>query len=60
VHGEKHYNLIKEPIEKHTEIECLGYLNFNKDIVIESQYLGLIPSGEIDELNKKMNVLAVN
>ncbi len=58
VHGEKHYNLIKEPIEKYTEIECLGYLNYNKDIVIESQHLGLIPSGEIDELNKKMNMLA--
>lgn len=58
VHGERHYNLIREPIEEFTGIECLGYLNVNKDIKIESQHLGLIPSGEINTLNNKIDILA--
>jgi cobyrinic acid a,c-diamide synthase len=57
VHGEKHYKLIKEPIEKHTDIKCLGYLSKNADIALESQHLGLIPSEEVDNLSKKIEIL---
>lgn len=57
IHGENHYNLIKDSVEKYTGIECLGYLKYNKDIAIESQHLGLIPSNEIEVLNVKIDIL---
>ncbi|HKL41142.1 MAG TPA: cobyrinate a,c-diamide synthase [Clostridia bacterium] len=57
VHGKKHYDLIKEPIERFTGIKCLGYLNRNDAFALESQHLGLIPSEEVYELSKKIEVL---
>jgi cobyrinic acid a,c-diamide synthase len=57
VHGKKHYELIKEPIERFTGIKCLGYLNRNEAFALESQHLGLIPSEEVYELSKKIEVL---
>lgn len=57
VHGERHYGLIKEAIEKHTQIQCLGYLSRNSEIALESQYLGLIPSKEVKSLSSKIDIL---
>ncbi len=57
VHGERHYDLIKEPIEKYTGIKCLGYLSKNAKIALESQHLGLIPSEEVEALSKKIEIL---
>lgn len=57
VHGERHYKLIKEPIEKFTGIKCLGYLSRNDEVALESQHLGLIPSEEVDELSQKIELL---
>jgi cobyrinic acid a,c-diamide synthase len=57
VHGEKHYNLIKEAIERFTGIKCLGYLSRNNEIALKSQHLGLIPSEEVHELSKKIEIL---
>lgn len=57
VHGEKHYNLIKDSIEKFTDIKCLGYLSRNNEIALESQHLGLIPSEEVHALARKIEIL---
>jgi len=57
VHGERHYNLIKKPIEKYTGIKCLGYLNRDSKVALESQHLGLIPSEEVEALSSKIDVL---
>ncbi|MGM0378108.1 MAG: cobyrinate a,c-diamide synthase [Bacillota bacterium] len=58
VHGKSHFELIKDPIEKNTNVKVLGYLNNNKDIAVESQHLGLIPADEIKDLNKKIDSLS--
>ncbi len=58
VSGQKHYELIKEAIEKFTGIKCVGYLKKNIDIKLESRHLGLIPTVEVENLNKKLDKLS--
>ncbi len=58
MHGEKHYELLKEVIERDTGIPCVGYLNKNSSISLESRHLGLIPAVEVEELDKKLDELA--
>jgi cobyrinic acid a,c-diamide synthase len=58
VSGEYHYNLIKEAIEHHVHIPCVGYLTKNENISLKSRHLGLIPSIEVDELDDKINEVA--
>lgn len=58
VSGEYHYNLIKEAIEYHVGIPCIGYLKKNKNIELKSRHLGLIPSVEVDELDQTLNDVA--
>ncbi len=58
MHGEKHYNLLRQAIERDTGIPCVGYLNKNSAISLKSRHLGLVPSGEVDELDSKLNEVA--
>lgn len=58
VSGEKHYELIKDAIEYHVGIKCLGYLKNQKEISLKSRHLGLIPSVEVDSLDKKIDLVA--
>lgn len=58
VSGQAHYELIKEAIEHHVGIPCLGYLTKNENISLKSRHLGLIPSAEVDALNDKINEVA--
>lgn len=58
VSGEKHYELLKKVIEKDTGITCFGYLKKNLNIKLESRHLGLVPSVEVNDLEKKLNELA--
>ncbi|MEJ6950414.1 cobyrinate a,c-diamide synthase [Natronospora cellulosivora (SeqCode)] len=57
VSGEQHYNILKEAIEKHVKIPCLGYLPVNSEINLKSRHLGLIPSNEISTLEDKLEKL---
>lgn len=52
--GEKHYLLLKEAIERDTGIKCIGFLKKNKNIQLKSRHLGLIPCGEVPELQEKV------
>lgn len=58
VSGEHHYKLIKEAIEHHVGIPCLGYLKKNENISLKSRHLGLIPSVEVKALDHKINEVA--
>lgn len=55
VSGEKHYRLLKEAIERKTGIRCLGYLNNNYSIQLESRHLGLVPTQEVGNLTEKLD-----
>ncbi len=37
MHGEKHYNLLRQAIERDTGIPCVGYLNKNKCHLFKKQ-----------------------
>ncbi|MCT4583621.1 MAG: cobyrinate a,c-diamide synthase [Peptostreptococcaceae bacterium] len=56
--SENHYTMIKSAIEKYTDVEVLGYLPKNIDFTLESRHLGLVPSGELDNLEMKFKDLA--
>ncbi|WP_129596154.1 cobyrinate a,c-diamide synthase [Anaerophilus nitritogenes] len=58
ISGEAHYELLKESIERDTNIKCVGYLKPNKNISLESRHLGLIPSGEVKDLKEKINTIS--
>lgn len=58
VSGQAHYQLIKEAVEYHVGIPCLGYLTKNENISLKSRHLGLIPSVEVDTLDDKINEVA--
>lgn len=55
--GDRHYELLKEVIERDTGIKCLGYLPKNINISLNSRHLGLIPAEEVEELNDKVDLL---
>jgi len=58
MHGERHYELLKEAIERDTGVSCVGYLNKNSSISLKSRHLGLIPSFEVEALSEKLNEVA--
>ncbi|MEG0250429.1 MAG: cobyrinate a,c-diamide synthase [Peptostreptococcus sp.] len=58
VRTKRHYNIIKDSIEKYCGIEVLGYLPPNEKVKVESRNLGLFPSNEIEGLEEKINIIA--
>lgn len=53
ISGKMHYELLKEAIERDTGIACIGYLNKNSNVKLESRHLGLIPCKEVPQLEEK-------
>lgn len=58
VSGEKHYEIIKKVIERDIGIKCFGFLKKNSNIKLESRHLGLVPSVEIGDLERRLDELA--
>lgn len=58
VSGEVHYQLMKEAIERYTEVKVLGYLKNMKEAALESRHLGLVTSSEIHDLQHQVDQLA--
>lgn len=58
VRTQRHYNIIKESIERFCGIEVLGYLPPDENVSVESRNLGLFPSNEIEDLERKVNTIA--
>lgn len=54
VKSEKHYNLIKNSIEKYCAVEVLGYIPPDDSIKFGSRHLGLLPTREEDDLDEKI------
>lgn len=54
VSGVEHYKLIKDIIEYHTNIKCIGYMPKNSEVALSSRHLGLIPAEEIDHLEQQI------
>lgn len=57
VSSEKVYVLLKESIEKYTDIECLGYLKNDERFTISSRHLGLLMADEVERLEEKKKLL---
>ncbi|RJX24775.1 MAG: cobyrinate a,c-diamide synthase [Dethiobacter sp.] len=57
VKGENHYRLLKEAVERDTGVKVVGYLPANEEIRLPSRHLGLVPRGEIEELQQKLERL---
>ncbi|XMB85775.1 cobyrinate a,c-diamide synthase [Mycoplasmatota bacterium WC44] len=51
------YHYLKEAIEKHTNVKCLGYLPDDESIAISERHLGLMQVSEINDLNNKLIML---
>ncbi len=58
IKSESHFILLKELVEEHTGLAVAGYLPKMDEINLQSRHLGLVPSGEISDLEDKINILA--
>lgn len=58
VYSDTQFAFLKQFIEKHCGVNCLGYLPPNGDIALESRHLGLIQAGEVGQLLKKIDLAA--
>lgn len=54
------YPMYKLLIEEHTHLKVLGFLPRLPEAVIESRHLGLVTSGEIEDIQQKLELLADN
>lgn len=57
VNSEKLYNMLKDAVEKHTGIPCLGYLRKDENLAISSRHLGLLQADEVEGLKDKLELL---
>lgn len=53
----RHQNIMTASIEKYCNIEILGILPKSSDIEIPDRHLGLIPAGEMESLQKRVDKL---
>jgi cobyrinic acid a,c-diamide synthase len=58
IKSEHHFKLLKEVIEENTGITAIGYMPKIQESSLPSRHLGLIPNGEIDDLNVRIERLA--
>ncbi len=52
--SERMYHHLKEAIETHTSIKCLGYLPNDEEIAINERHLGLMQTSEVTDLNERI------
>ena len=57
VGSEKLYNLLKEGVERYTNIPCVGYFPKDDRVSISERHLGLQQASEVEGLNEKINIL---
>ncbi|EYE89223.1 cobyrinic acid a,c-diamide synthase [Fervidicella metallireducens AeB] len=53
-----YYQMLKEAVEKHTDIKVLGYIPKLQDMELKSRHLGLIQSVEIENLEEMIDRLS--
>ena len=52
--GERHYQLVKQAVERYTAAKCLGYIAKQAEIELPSRHLGLVPAEETENLHKRL------
>ena len=57
VRTKRHFDIVKTSIEKYCALEVLGYIPPLEDIRLESRQLGLVPSGETEYIERKVDIL---
>ncbi len=57
ISSRQHYLLLKDVIERDTEVKVVGYLPRDDGIVFSSRHLGLVPRGELGELQPVLSRL---
>lgn len=55
--SQRHYEMLKDPIEEELEIPVLGYLPREKEIELSERYLGLVTTYETKDLRGLVNRL---
>jgi cobyrinic acid a,c-diamide synthase len=55
---EKHYKMLKEALEMHTDLKVLGYLPKIQEVEFKSRHLGLVQSMEIDDIEARIDAIA--
>lgn len=55
VSTKNHYDIIKQAVETTTGIPCVGYVTKNQNVQLTSRHLGLVPAGEVENLNQKLD-----
>jgi cobyrinic acid a,c-diamide synthase len=58
VTSESHYVTIKNYVEQHTNVPCLGYLPPLPNATLNSRHLGLIQADEVDDIQQKIESIA--
>ena len=54
ISGERHYQTLKEAVERDCGIKAAGYLPRDNGVTIESRHLGIIPQFELEEIEEKI------
>ncbi len=52
------YPMYKEQIEKYIDIKVLGFVEPNKELELASRHLGLIQSGEVKDVEERLDKIA--
>jgi len=58
VAGGRHGRRLREAIQHYTDLPLLGLIERNPDLVIHERHLGLIPSEEAEEVDRKLDFVA--
>lgn len=56
--SEAYYKLLKEQIERYTQIKVLGYMPRSEEFALESRHLGLIQCAEIEKIDEVIDGIA--
>lgn len=56
--SEKTFKLLKDPIQRYTDLYVLGFVPKRSDIKFESRHLGLVQSIEVDDINRRIQKAA--
>lgn len=58
VSSRKHYELIKEAVEEHAGVSCIGYMLQSEEVSLKSRHLGLVQADEVESLDSLIENLA--
>lgn len=52
------YKYLKKPIEEQLGIPCIGYLEKDQSITLQSRHLGLVPVNEVEDFESQLDQIA--